>query len=107
MFFEIRTYRLQPQRLPDYFAAMEDKGSAMVAPIKQHMVAQFQTEVGPLNQIVSLYRFDSFEQRAAVRAEAVALSRTPEFADVPGRIKPLLLEMDSRIVLPTPLSPMR
>lgn len=107
MFYEMRTYSIAAQCVPNYLDVMEARGNAMVAPIKAHMVAQFQAEIGRLNQIISLYKYDSFEQRAQVRAQAMERSRSDEFKDVPSLIRPLLVDMESRILLPTMFSPMR
>jgi hypothetical protein len=107
MLFELRTYTLAPLRAQEYLDILSSPDGEMIAPIKQHMIGHFQAEIGRLNQIVSLYRYDSFEQRATVRAEAMRRAASETFAHVPARIKPLLQDMESKILLPTPLSSLR
>ena len=68
MIIEMRTYTLQPGTL----AEVEKRfGEALPIREKHSKLAAFwHTEVGPLNQIIHVWAYDSFEQRAAVRATA-------------------------------------
>ena len=69
MIIEMRTYTLQPGTL----AEVEKRfGEALPVREKHSKLAAFwHTEVGPLNQIIHVWAYDSFEQRAAVRAAAI------------------------------------
>ena len=57
------------------------------------------TEMGPLNQVMHLWRFDSFEERARLRGELGKLDGwTKEY--VP-RLRPLLVKQETRFLNPT------
>ena len=107
MFFEQRTYTIAAQRVPEYLDVLEAGGAEMLAPMKPHLAGHFVCEIGRLNQVISLYRYDSFEQRASVRSECAARSKLEAFVGFPPQIKPLLVDMESRILMPTALSPLR
>ena len=69
MIIEMRTYTLQPGTL----AEVEKRFGAALAVREKHskLAAFWHTDVGPLNQIIHVWTYDSFEQRAAVRAAAM------------------------------------
>ncbi len=60
--------------------------------------------MGPLNEVVHLWVYHDLSERAAVRAKAV---QDPEWQAFLGKGLPLLLEMKSIILNPSPHSPMR
>src|SRR5487761_2181878 len=69
MIIEMRTYTLQPGTL----AEVEKRfGESLPVREKHSKLAAFwHSEVGPLNQIIHVWAYDSFEQRLAVRAAAM------------------------------------
>ena len=66
MIVEMRTYTLQPGTL----AEVEKRFGAALPNREKHskLAAFWHSEVGQLNQIIHVWAYDSFEQRAAVRA---------------------------------------
>jgi hypothetical protein len=105
--FELRTYTLQPQKLPEYLRLYEGRALEVLEPIRPHLVGFFATEAGALNQVVSLWRYDSFEQRMRLRGEAYRRAERLEFADFPGQIAPLLQSMESKLLVAAPFSPLK
>ena len=67
MIIEMRTYQLKPASL----AEVEKRFGAALPIREKHsrLAAFWHTEIGPLNQIIHIWPYESFEQRAAVRAE--------------------------------------
>src|SRR6266567_4303951 len=65
MIIEMRTYTLRPGSI----AEVEKRfGAALPAREKHSKLAAFwHSEVGPLNQIIHVWAYDSFEKRAAAR----------------------------------------
>ncbi|MFL5279613.1 MAG: NIPSNAP family protein [Rhodopila sp.] len=97
MIIEMRTYTLQPGTL----AEVEKRfGEALPAREKHSKLAAFwHTEVGPLNRIIHVWAYDSFEQRNAVRAASV------KAGDWPPPIREFVTDMQSELYLPAPFSP--
>ena len=75
MIIEMRTYTLQPGTL----AEVEKRfGEALPHREKHGKIAAFwHTDVGPLNQIIHVWAYDSFEHRASVRATAMKEANWP------------------------------
>lgn len=97
MIIEIRTYQLKPNSV----AEVEKRfGEALPAREKlSKLTALWHTEVGPLNEITHIWTYDSFEQRMAIRAEAVKTGVWPP------KIGEFIVSMQSEIFLPAPFSP--
>src|SRR5258708_11026829 len=66
---EERTYTLHPGKTPEYLRLYQSEGMAIQTKILGRMVGYFTTEIGPLNQIVHMWGYDSFEERSKRRAE--------------------------------------
>ncbi|MBS0644469.1 MAG: NIPSNAP family protein [Acetobacteraceae bacterium] len=97
MIIEMRTYTLQPGTL----AEVEKRfGEALHIREKYSKLAAFwHTEVGALNQIIHVWTYDSFEQRAQVR------SASQKEAGWPPPIREFCTTMQSEVFLPAPFSP--
>jgi hypothetical protein len=97
MIIEMRTYTLQPGTL----AEVEKRfGEALPAREKYSKLAAFwHTEVGPLNRIIHVWAYDSFEQRSTVRAASV------KAGDWPPPIREFVTDMQSELYLSAPFSP--
>jgi hypothetical protein len=97
MIIEMRTYTLQPGTL----AEVEKRfGEALPIREKHSKLAAFwHSEVGPLNQIIHVWAYDSFEQRLAVRGAAM---KEPGW---PPPIGEFVVGMQNEIFLPAPFSP--
>ena len=97
MIVEMRTYTLQPGTLAE---AEKRFGEALPVREKHSKLAAFwHTEVGPLNQIIHVWAYDSFEQRGAVRAAA---SKEEGW---PPPIREFVTHQQSEVFLPAPFSP--
>ena len=97
MIIEMRTYTLQPGTL----AEVEKRfGEALPNREKHSKLAAFwHSEIGPLNQIIHVWAYDSFEHRAAVRAAA------RKEAGWPPPIREFVAAQQSEVFLPAPFSP--
>ena len=75
MIIEMRTYTVQPGSV----ATVEERfGQALPARAKLSPLAAFwHTEVGPLNRVIHVWAYDSFEERTRVRAESQKLEGWP------------------------------
>ena len=97
MIVEFRTYKMQPGSIP----TVEDRfGQALPARAKLSPLAAFwHTEVGPLNEIIHVWPYESFEERTRVRAESTKLEGWPP------NIREFVVAQKSEIFIPAPFSP--
>ena len=75
MIYEIRTYDLKPRSIPEFEKRVADKLPGRLEYSK--LGGFWHTEVGPLNQVVHIWPYDDLNQRADVRARAVADEKWP------------------------------
>ncbi len=102
MICEMRTYRLRTGTVPAYLRLVEDEGIGVQQRHLGHLVGYFSTEIGPLNEIVHVWAYESLEERGRRRA---ALAADPAWQAFLPRIQALILEMSSKILNPAPFSP--
>ena len=97
MIIEMRTYTLQPTTLAE---AEKRFGEALPSREKYSKLAAFwHSEVGPLNQIIHVWAYDSFEHRAEVRTAA---SKDPNW---PPKIREFCVAQQSEVFIPAPFCP--
>jgi hypothetical protein len=61
MLFEHRAYTLKPGSTSAFWQAQTDRGFSLVQPIQERLVGYFHACSGPVDQVVHLYRYDSFD----------------------------------------------
>ena len=96
MIYEIRTYNLKLGQLNEYWKRFSEK-----LPARQKLSklgGHWYTEVGPLNQMVAIWPYESLEQRAEIRRAAEA-EPNPVW---PPDTSDLIISMVSEIFLPAP-----
>lgn len=96
MIHEIRTYSLRTSVVPEYQKRFYEKlpGRQEFSPLGGH----WYTDVGPLNQLVAIWPYDSLEQRADIRQRAEA-GPNPKWPPDTGD---LIISMKSEIYTPAP-----
>ena len=104
MIYEQRTYTTHPGKLPAFLDLYERQGLELQLRVIGNLVGYFVTEIGPLNQLVHIWGFDSFEERLRRRA---ALWEKPEWVAFADAAQPLLVRTESKIMLPTAFSPLQ
>jgi hypothetical protein len=97
MIIEMRTYTLKPGNIPTF---EERFGAALAIRQKYSKLAAFwHTEVGPLNQVIHVWPYESLDERTRVRAEAAKAEGWPP------NTRELTIAQQSEIFLPAPFSP--
>ena len=97
MIIEMRTYQLKLASIAQF---EERFGAALPTRQKFSPLAAFwHTEVGPLNQVIHVWPYDTFEQRMQVRAAA---SAAPGW---PPATREFIVEQKSELFVPAPFSP--
>ncbi|PHQ70471.1 MAG: NIPSNAP family protein [Sneathiella sp.] len=102
MIVDERIYTLMGGKTKEYLALYEEKGLAVQTRILGNMLGYYFTEIGPLNQIVHLWGYESFEERTRRRAE---LMQAPEWQEYVVLIRPLLQHQENKILIPASFSP--
>jgi hypothetical protein len=95
--YEIRTYDIAPRSLPE----VEKRFGEAYEYRKKYspLFAFWHTEIGPLNQIIHVWPYESVEERARIRAEA---AKDPNW---PPKTSEFIRAMKSEIVVPFPFVP--
>jgi len=95
MIYEVRTYRLKPGQVGEL-----EKRIAEVLPYRDkfsRLAAFWHTELGPLNQVVHVWPYESLQQRAEIRARVAK-----EESRWPPKVMDLIETMEAEIFLPAP-----
>ena len=94
MLYELRTYTLKPGAVPEYEGHFAE---ALPVRLKYSpLVAFWHVEIGPLNQVLHLWRYDSLQERADVRAAA---AKDPSGVWPPKGLD-LIVSMENDILIP-------
>jgi hypothetical protein len=104
MIVEERDYHVYTGKLPELVRLYETEGIAIQLEILGNLIGAFTVEIGSLSTYTHIWGYESFDDRAERRARLVADPRWPPFLD---KILPLIDTQQSRILLPTPFSPIR
>ena len=97
MIVEIRTYTLQPGTTAQF---EERFGAALPVQAKVSPLAAFwHTEVGPLNQVIHVWPYETLDERTRLRAEATKLQGWPP------NVREFVVDQKSQIFIPAPFSP--
>lgn len=101
MFIEHRTFSLQPGKTRQYFDALGKRGYELQAEMAP-CLGYYSSEAGALFQIVSLWRWNSFEDRQERRGK---LYQNREWIDLMGRVSPMVQNIESKLLVPAPIWP--
>jgi len=101
MILEIRKYTLNPGKPAEYWKHYQDGGFAAQDPrMHEHLVGYFQSDVGALNQIVHIWKFDDVAQRDEIRKANYA---RPEWDAHLAKIRPLMVSQETTLLVPSPV----
>jgi hypothetical protein len=102
MFVEQRTYTLLPGTQGEWLENYEKYGLKIQTEILGRLVGYFTTEFGALNQVVHMWAYETFEDRAERRKK---LFQNPVWLEFLPKVRPLLVNQESKILLPAAFSP--
>src|SRR6266851_7822161 len=96
MIYELRTYTVKPGSLGDIVKAASTVSREIRGDNYGKLEGYWLTEIGPLNQVLHMWSFASFEERARLRAE---LGKIPRWSgEYVPLVRPLLLRQDVRLM---------
>ena len=104
MLVEQRTYTFHPGQAASFLDAYTDGVCEVQSRVLGKMIGYFTTEIGPLNQTVHLWGYDSLDDRQRRRKALVEL---PEWQAFLTKVLPLIMTMETKILVPTWFSPIR
>ena len=94
MIYEVRTYALKPGSVAEF-----EKRFAEALPYREKyskLGAFWHTEIGPLNQVIHVWPYESLQQRTEVRAAAAKETSWPP------KIQEFIETMESEVFTPAP-----
>ena len=104
MMIEQRVYTFHPGTLGEFWKIYLPDPLALQRRILGDLVGYFTVEAGTLNQVVHLWRYASFEDRARRRA---LLMKEPIWQEYLARAMPLIQRQESTLLVPTDFSPLQ
>jgi hypothetical protein len=104
MIVELRTYTLKPLRTGDFLALYEQAALPLQKKYLVHLIGFYVSEVGPLNQVVHLWGFDSLAERERRRAEMESDPGWPVYRNA-LRDLDVVLEQHTQLLRSTGFSP--
>lgn len=102
MYVEMRTYTLHPGTTPEYFRIYETMGMEAQNEILGHRIGYFHTEIGPLNQVVHMWAYESLDDRDRRRA---ALAADPRWQKMLPELRKCIRDQETKILVPAPFAP--
>ena len=95
MIYEVRTYTLKPGNVAKF---EENFGASLPYREKYSKLGAFwHTEIGPLNQVIHVWPYESMDERNSIRAEASKDDHWP-----PPNDPEMYVSMNSEIFIPAP-----
>jgi hypothetical protein len=102
--FEMRTYTIRVGLLQDYLRLYHDEGMATHNRFLGPPVAWFHSEIGELNQVVMIWRYDSHHDREEKRER---LNADPDWLAFIPKTRAYIEKMENRIIKPAFFSPLQ
>lgn len=104
MIVEQRTYTLRPLRTRDFLALYERAALPLQKKYLGHLVGFFVSEVGPLNQVVHLWAFESLAERERRRALMEKDPGWPVYVDALRELD-VILQQETKMLRSVSFSP--
>lgn len=98
MIVEMRIYTIYVGKAPEFVRLYEQEGLPMQIPICGAPQGMYQTDFGPMSQVILLWRYADHADRDARRAKLMAEAGWMAFVQAAA---PLVQSEESRLLLPT------
>ncbi|MEO8544883.1 MAG: NIPSNAP family protein [Burkholderiaceae bacterium] len=97
MLVEMRTYVLHAGKLAAFLDGMEKEGLAIERPILGRLLGYYSSEIGTLNQVIHLWGYVSFEERARRRHK---LAQDAAWQSFVPKVMPFIRDMQNQLLTP-------
>jgi hypothetical protein len=104
MIFDERTYEILPAHVRTYLDLYVAEGMALQKSHLGDLVAWFTTDVGVVNEVVHIWRYQDAGDRERRRT---AMEDDPAWQAFRAKAAPYVLRMTSRLLKPTAFSPLQ
>ena len=104
MIVDVRTYTLIPRKMPKYLELFEKHALPVMLRHGLELVGYYTSSIGPLNQVVHIWRYDSLADLEQKRA---ARDADPAWGEFLSLTEGMVLMQDNKIMRPTAFSPAR
>ena len=101
MIVEKRTYTFHPGKMQEFLALYEREGLALHTRYLP-LIGYFTSDIGTLNQVITMWGYESMQQRDDLRAKLYA---DPEWIAFGPKTTPFIQTMETMILRPTGFSP--
>ena len=104
MIVELRTYTVKALRTADFLALYEQAALPLQRKYLGHLIGFYVSEVGPLNQVLHLWGFDSLAERERRRAQ---MEQDPGWAGYRDalRLLDVIVDQETRLLKSVSFSP--
>ena len=104
MLIEMRTYMLRPGGAPQWLQIYEDEAKDVQIEILGNLLGYFSTEIGPLNQIIHMWGYESYEDRLERRTR---LFQNQRWLNALEKLRPLVVSQEAKLIVGAPFSPIK
>jgi hypothetical protein len=102
MIVDVRTYTLLPRKMARYLELFEAHALPVMRRHGLDLMGYYTSLIGPLNQVVHVWRYDSLADMERKRA---ARDADPAWADFLVRTDGLVLTQENKVMRPASFSP--
>ena len=99
MFVDERIYTLHAGQVSVFLKLHEEEAMECQVEILGKMVGYYYTDIGPLNQIVHMWGYDSLDDRFARRK---LLQASPVWQAYAKKMRPLVVNVENKLLVPAP-----
>ncbi len=100
--YELRTYTLYVGKLGEAVALYEAEGWPALTKYQDKLVGYFTGDVGAMNQLIHLWKFDDEADR---RRHWQAVMADQEFMAFAAKLRPLIHDQQNKLMLAAPWGP--
>ena len=104
MIVDVRTYTLIPRKLAKYVELFEKHALPVMKRHGLELMGYYASHIGPLNQVVHIWRYDSLGDMESKRA---ARDADPAWGEFLSLTEGMVLVQDDKVMRPTSFSPTR
>jgi hypothetical protein len=104
MIVDVRTYTLVPRKTAKYLQLFEEHALPVMQRHGLELMGYYVSQIGPLNQVVHLWRYASL---ADLEAKRSARDADPAWGAYLSLTEGMVLAQDNKIMRPASFSPMR
>jgi hypothetical protein len=99
MFVDERIYTLHAGQVPVFLKLYEEEAMECQVQVLGKMVGYYFTDIGPLNQIVHMWGYDSLDDRFERRK---LLQASPIRQSYAKKMRPLVVNVENKLLVPAP-----